>query len=66
MSKLDDVLKGVVDDVDGGVACGVVDLSSGMLMGIYNNSNYPHEMNDLVAAARWISFEANTCRKFKN
>lgn len=51
MGKLDDVLKKIVDETDGGVACGVVDLNTGMLMGIHNASNYPAEMNDLVAAA---------------
>lgn len=51
MSKLNEVLKSIVENVDGAVACGVVELSSGMLMGLHNASNYPTELNDLVAAA---------------
>ena len=51
MGKIDDACKGVVDKVDGAVACGVVDLDTGMLLGIFNNANYTQTLNEIVAAA---------------
>jgi hypothetical protein len=56
MGKIDDVLKGVVDKVDGAVACGVVDLDSGMLLGIHNSANYTQSLNELVAGATMDMF----------
>ena len=51
MSKIDDTCREVVDKVDGAVACGVVDLSMGMLLGIHNSASYTQTLNELVAAA---------------
>jgi hypothetical protein len=51
MGKIDDALKTVVSKVDGSVACGVVDLDSGMLLGIYNSAGYTQSLNELVAGA---------------
>lgn len=51
MGKIDDSCKAVVDKVDGGVACGVVDLDTGMLLGIHNASSYTQTLNEVVAAA---------------
>ncbi len=51
MGKIDDACKEVVDAVDGSVACGVVDLDSGLLLGIHNNSQYTSTLNEVVAAA---------------
>ena len=51
MTRMDDALRDLVQSVSGGVAAGVVDLDSGLLMGIFNNANYPVEMNEMVAAA---------------
>ncbi len=51
MGKIDDACKQVVDNVDGAVACGVVDLDTGMLLGIYNSSSYTQSLNEIVAAA---------------
>lgn len=56
MSKIDDVLKGVVSKVDGGLACGVVDLESGMLLGIHNAAGYTQSLNELVAGATMDMF----------
>lgn len=56
MAKLDDVLKGVVNKVDGGLACGVVDLESGMLLGIHNAAGYTQSLNELVAGATMDMF----------
>jgi len=51
MGKMDDACREVVSKTDGAVACGIVDLDSGMLLGIYNSANYTQTMNEIVAAA---------------
>ncbi len=51
MGKIDDACKQVVDSVDGAVACGVVDLDTGMLLGIHNTAQYTQTLNEVVAAA---------------
>jgi hypothetical protein len=56
MGKIDDVLKQVVTKVDGAVACGVVDLDSGMLLGIHNSASYTQSLNELVAGATMDMF----------
>jgi hypothetical protein len=56
MGKIDDTLKQVVSKVEGAVACGVVDLDSGMLLGIHNVANYTQSLNELVAGATMDMF----------
>lgn len=56
MGKMDEACKNVVENVDGAVACGVVDLDTGMLLGIYNGSQYEQMMNEVVAAATMDMF----------
>jgi hypothetical protein len=51
MGKIDDSCRDVVGKVDGAVACGVVDLSTGMLLGIHNSATYTQTLNEIVAAA---------------
>ncbi|WP_394831290.1 response regulator [Pendulispora rubella] len=51
MGKIDDACKEVVAKVDGAVACGVVDLDTGMLLGIHNGAAYTQTLNEIVAAA---------------
>ncbi|WP_394829679.1 response regulator [Pendulispora albinea] len=51
MGKIDDACREVVRKVDGAVACGVVDLDTGMLLGIHNVSPYTQTLNEIVAAA---------------
>ncbi|MGE0326599.1 MAG: response regulator [Polyangiaceae bacterium] len=51
MGKIDDACKEVVNNVDGAVACGVVDLDTGMLLGIHNTAQYTQTLNEVVAAA---------------
>lgn len=51
MSRMDDACRSIVENVDGAVACGVVDLDTGMLLGIYNASQYTQTHNEVVAAA---------------
>jgi len=50
MGRIDDACKEVVNKTDGAVACGVVDLDSGMLLGIYNSASYTQTLNEIVAA----------------
>lgn len=56
MGKIDDILKQVVNKVDGAVACGIVDLDSGMLLGIHNAASYTQSLNELVAGATMDMF----------
>lgn len=51
MGKIDDACRDVVNVVDGAVACGVVDLDTGMLLGIHNAAGYTQTLNEIVAAA---------------
>jgi CheY-like chemotaxis protein len=51
VGKIDDTCKQVVDKTDGAIACGVVDLDTGMLLGVHNNANYTQSLNEIVAAA---------------
>mgnify|MGYP002777854777 CR=1 FL=1 len=51
MGKIDDACKGVVDEISGALSCGVVDLRSGLLLGIFNRSQYTESLNEIVAAA---------------
>lgn len=51
MGKIDDTCRDVVGRVDGAVACGVVDLDTGMLLGIHNAAQYTQTLNEIVAAA---------------
>lgn len=56
MGKIDDACRGVVENVDGAVACGVVDLETGMLLGIHNSAQYTQTLNEVVAAATMDMF----------
>ncbi|MBX7221486.1 MAG: hypothetical protein K1Y36_16165 [Blastocatellia bacterium] len=51
MGKIDDACREIVGNVDGAIACGVVDLDSGMLLGIHNTAQYTQTLNEIVAAA---------------
>lgn len=51
MGKIDDACKEVVSMVDGAVSAGVVDLETGMLLGIHNAAQYTQTLNEMVAAA---------------
>lgn len=56
MGRIDEACKKVVEEVDGAVACGVVDLDTGMLLGIHNASQYTQTLNEVVAAATMDMF----------
>ena len=59
MGKIDDACKEVVSNVEGGVACGVVDLDTGMLLGIYNSAQYTQTLNEIVAGATMDLFRGS-------
>jgi hypothetical protein len=59
MGKIDDACKEVVSKTEGAVAAGVVDLDSGMLLGIYNAANYTQTLNEIVAAATMDLFRGS-------
>jgi hypothetical protein len=40
MAKLDNVVRNIVNEVDGALGCAVVDLSSGLLLGVAHNVPY--------------------------
>jgi len=51
MGRIDDACKEVVDHVDGAIACGVINIQTGMLLGIYNASTDSGALNEVVASA---------------
>jgi hypothetical protein len=59
MGKIDDACREVCSKTDGAVACGVVDLDSGMLLGIHNTSAYTQTLNEIVAAATMDLFRGS-------
>lgn len=59
MGKMDDACREVVTKTDGAIACGIVDLDSGMLLGIFNSANYTQTMNEIVAAASMDLFRGS-------
>ena len=65
MSKIDQACKDVVGNVDGAVACGVVDLDTGLLLGIHNASNYTQALNEVVAAATMDLFRGPNLRRIQ-
>ena len=61
MSTLNEVLKELVDDVDGGLACSVVDLDSGLMLGAYHTVPYfTQSYIDAVSAASVDMFRGKT------
>jgi len=59
MGQIDDACKKAVSAVDGGLAMGVVDLDTGMLLGVYNNAGYSQSLNEIVAAAAMDMFRGS-------
>ena len=61
MAKLDDVCKGIVNDVNDALACAVVDLVSGLLLSAYHNVPYfTQSYLDAVSAAAVDMFRGKT------
>lgn len=52
VSKIDTLCQQLCTDIDGALACGVVDLESGMMLGVHHNVPYfTQDYLDAVAAA---------------
>jgi CheY-like chemotaxis protein len=51
MGAIDESCKKVATEVDGAIACGVVDLDTGMVLGLHNTAQYSQTLNEVVAAA---------------
>lgn len=52
MAKLDDILSEITETVSGSLACAVVDLNTGLLLGIASKVSYlSEEFYDVIAAA---------------
>ncbi|PRI12090.1 hypothetical protein [Leucobacter massiliensis] len=63
MSELDDVMKSVVQQVDGALGCAVADLRSGALLGVAHHVPYfTQEYLEAVAAAAVEMFRGPTVR----
>lgn len=61
MSNLNNTLKGIVDDVDGAVGCAVVDLASGLMLGVAHSVPYfTQSYLDAVAASAVDMFRGKT------
>jgi len=59
--SLNDVLQGLVEDVDGALGAAVVDLSSGLMLGVYHNvPHFTQSYVDAVAAAAVDMFRGKT------
>lgn len=64
MANLNSVCEAIVDDVPDAVACGVVDLDTGMLMGIHHKVSYfTQSYLDAVAAAAVDMFRGKNVRR---
>lgn len=60
---LNDALKSLVDDVDGALACSIVDLNSGLMLGEYHDVPYfSNEYIDAVAASSVDMFRGKTVK----
>lgn len=61
MDSLDDVMRRVVDEVDGGLGCAVADLRTGELLGVAHNVTYFNQTYlEAVAAASVQLFRGAT------
>lgn len=65
MARLDALLKNIVSNIDGAMACGVVDLENGMLLGIHNSSGYTQHLNELVSGATMDLFRGPTISRIE-
>lgn len=63
MNKINRACQDIIEKVDDGLGCALVDLESGLLLGIYNKVNYLSESYlDAVAAAAVEMFRGKTVR----
>lgn len=64
MSSVNQVCAGVVDDLSDALACGVIDLNTGMLMGVHHTVSYfTQSYLDAVAAAAVDMFRGKNVQR---
>lgn len=67
MSRIDEICQGVVQDVDGALACAMVDLDTGMLTGSHHTVPYfTQTYLDAVAAAAVDMFRGKTVTRVED
>jgi hypothetical protein len=64
--SVETILVKTMADVPKAVAAGVVDMSTGMLLGVKTVDSHPHEVLDLVAAATKDLFEGDNVTAIEN
>lgn len=64
--SVDNIVKACIQDVPKAVAAGVVDMASGMLLGVKTIDSHPQEVLDLVAAATRELFEGENSTMIEN
>ena len=63
MTQIDEACQNIAKETSGGIACGVVDLDTGMLLGVYNNAGYSQSLNEIVAAACMDMFRGSNVNR---
>lgn len=64
MANINEICQSIVNDVQDGLACGIVDLNTGMLMGVYHSIPYfTQSYLDAVAAAAVEMMRGKTIRR---
>ncbi|PIE33347.1 hypothetical protein CSA56_12310 [candidate division KSB3 bacterium] len=64
MANLNEICQAIVSDVQDGLACGVVDLNTGMLMGVHHTIPYfTQSYLDAIAAAAVELIRGRTVRR---
>lgn len=67
MAKLDNICQGVVADVSDALACGVVDLNTGMMLGVHHIvPHFTQAYIDAVAAAAVDMFRGKNVRRIED
>ena len=64
--SVESIILQIMKDVPKAVACGIVDMSSGMLLGVKSVDSHPQEVLDLVAAATRDLFEGDSVTEIEN
>lgn len=64
--SVETILIKVMKEVPKAVACGVVDMGSGMLLGVKTIDSHPQEVLDLVSAATKDLFEGDNVRAIED
>lgn len=64
--SIDKQLEKMISDIPKAVAAGVVDLGSGMLLGIKTTGSHPKEVFDFLAAATQDLFEGDNVNTIEN